>query len=74
MKMKNEEEKSRLFFYLCYKARFWYIKTSNLADFKYIIIIDIPTFIMKMQSSKFVLKCLFWPFLSVFEGSYFQKK
>ena len=68
MKMKNEEEKSRLFFYLCYEAHFWYIKTSNGADFKYVIIVAIPI------SSKFGLKCPFWPFLSVFEGPYFQKK
>ena len=74
MKMKNEEEKSRLFFYLCYEAHFWYIKTSNLADFKYIIIVAIPILVMKIQSSKFGLKCPFWPFLSVLEGPYFQKK
>ena len=68
MKMKNEEEKNWLFFYLCYEARFWYIKTSNLADFKDVIIVAIPILVMTIQSSKFGLKCLFWPFLSVFEG------
>ena len=57
--MKNDEEKSRLFFYLCYEAHFWYIKTSNLADFKYVIIVVIPILVMKIQSSKFSLKCLF---------------
>ena len=70
MKMKNEEEESQLFFYLCYEAHFWYIKTSNLADFKYVIIVAISTLVMKIQSSKFGLKCLFWPFLVVFEGPY----
>ena len=25
--------------YLCYEARFWYVKTLDLADFKYVIII-----------------------------------
>ena len=70
--MKNEEEKSRLFFYLCYEAHFWYIKILNLADFKYVIIVAI--LVMKTQSSKFGLKCPFQPFLSVFEGPYFQKK
>ena len=55
--MKNDEEKSRLFFYLCYEAHFWYIKTSNLADFKYVIIVVIPILVMKIQSSKFGLKC-----------------
>ena len=74
MNMKNEEEKSRLFFYLCYKANFLYIKTSNLADFKYVISVAIPILVMKIKSSKFGLKCLFWPFLSVFEGPCFQKK
>ena len=59
MKMKNDEEKSRLFFYLCYEAHFWYIKTSNLADFKYVIIVALPILVMKIQSSKFGLKCLF---------------
>ena len=70
--MKNEEEKSRLFFYLCYEAHFWYIKSLNLADFKYVITVAI--LVMKTQSSKFGLKCPFQPFLSVFEGPYFQKK
>ena len=63
MKMKNEVEKSRLFFYLCYEAHFWYIKTSGLADFKYVFIVAIPILVMKIQSSKFGLKCPFWPFL-----------
>ena len=57
--MKNDEEKSRLFFYLCYEAHFWYIKTSNLADFKYVIIVVIPILVMKIESSKFSLKFLF---------------
>ena len=72
MRIKNEEEKSRLFFYLCYEAHFWYIKTLNLADFKYVIIVAI--LVMKTLSSKYGLKCLFQPFLSVFEGPNFQKK
>ena len=55
MKMKNEEEESQLFFYLCYEPHFWYIKTSNLADFKYVIIVAIPILVMKIQSSKFGL-------------------
>ena len=70
MKMKNEEEKSWLFFYLCYEAHFRYIKTSNLQlnqHFKDVIIVAIPILVMTIQSSKFGLKCLFWPFLSVFE-------
>ena len=74
MRIKNEEEKSRLFFYLCYEAHFWYINTSILADFKYVIIVATPVLVMKIQSSKFCLKFFFWPRLSVFEGPYFQKK
>ena len=46
MKMKNEEEKSRFFFYLCYEAHFWYIETSNLADFKYVIIVAIAILVI----------------------------
>ena len=59
MKMKTEEEKSRLLFSLCYEVHFWYIKTSNLADIKYVIIVAIPILVMKIQFSKFGLKCFF---------------
>ena len=50
MKMKTEEEKSRIFFNLCYEVNFWYIKTSNLADIKYVIIVAIPILVMKYSS------------------------
>ena len=59
MKIKNEEEKNRLFFYLCCEADLWYIKTSNLADFKYVITVAKAILVLKIQSSKFGLKCLF---------------
>ena len=62
MKMKNEEEKSRLFYYLCYEAHFWYIKTSNLADFKQVIIVAILILVMKIQPSKFGLNAFFGRF------------
>ena len=48
MNLKNKEEKSRLFFYLFYKSHFWYIKTSNLADFKYVIIVARSILAMKI--------------------------
>ena len=59
MKMKTEEEKSRIFFNLCYEVNFWYIKTSNLANIKYVIIVAIPILVMKIQFSKFGLKYFF---------------
>ena len=48
MNLKNKEEKSRLFFYLFYESHFWYIKTSNLADFKYVIIVARSILAMKI--------------------------
>ena len=41
------------------------IKTSNLADFKYAIIVAIPILAMKIQSSKFGLKLLTQNFVSM---------
>ena len=62
MNMKNKEEKSRLFFYLFYESHFWYIKTSNLADFKYVIIVGRSILVMKIQSSNFGLSAIFGRF------------
>ena len=57
--MKIKKEKVDLFFYLCYEAHFWYIKTSILAGFKYVIIVAIPILVMTTRFPKFGLKCLF---------------
>ena len=62
MNLKNKEEKSRLFFYLFYESHFWYIKTSNLADFKYVIIVARSILVMKMQFSNFGLNAIFGRF------------
>ena len=37
--------------YLCHEVRFWYVKTLDLADFKYAIIYPLASFFLEM-----------WPF------------
>ena len=39
--------------YLRYEARFWYVKTLDLADFKYVIIYPLASFFLEI-----------WPFKS----------
>ena len=44
MKKKKED-------YLCYEARFWYVKVLDLSDFKYVIIYPLALFFLEI-----------WPF------------
>ena len=34
--------------YLCYEARVWFVKTVDLADFKYVIIYPIASFLLEI--------------------------
>ena len=38
--------------YICYEARFWYIKTLDLADLKYVIIYPLALFFLKIRPFK----------------------
>ena len=38
--------------YLCYEARFWYVKTLDLADFKYVTIYPLASFFLEYGPSK----------------------
>ena len=33
--------------YLCYEVRFWYVKTLDLADLKYLIIFPLASFFLE---------------------------
>ena len=38
--------------YLCYEARFWYVKTLDLANFKYVTIYPLASFFLEHHPSK----------------------
>ena len=38
--------------YLCYKARFWYVKTLDLDDFKYVITYPLASFFLEISPFK----------------------
>ena len=37
---------------LCYEARFWYVKTLDLDDFKYVIIYPLASFFLEISPFK----------------------
>ena len=43
--------------YLYDEARFWFVKTLDLADFKYVIIYLLASFFLEIWSFKHTLKC-----------------
>ena len=52
MKKKNEDAKNELFFCLMKNFHIHYTKTSNLADFKYVVILFISSLDQKIQLVK----------------------
>ena len=60
MKKKNEDEKNEDFFCCTKNVDFHEIKTSNLADSKYVIRLFISIMIGKLQPFKVGLFCHFW--------------
>ena len=63
MKKKNEDEKNEDFFYCTKNVDFHDIKTSNLADSKYVIRLFISVMIGRLQHFKVGL---FFPFVAHF--------
>ena len=50
-KNEKKEWKKKKVNYLCYEVRFWYVKTLDLADFKYVSIYPLDSFFLEI-----------WPF------------
>ena len=51
-KNRRKKMKKKKVEYLCYEARFWYVKTLDLADLKYVIIYPLALFSLEIRPFK----------------------